>query len=193
MENKGWGLQAWHALCCSLPSHCSEDNHKLLPVRCSELSDGHSANPELPQVYPYPGMPAGWCCHELTDTNPKIPLYFCCFLEHYSCISSQPKSKLTPSAVQRWERKALHCLSLWTCQAPFHTCPSAFQTGFQVEIYLWCTGLIKILHPLLDCVVPFQIIHFMKHAWNQILSLQINKMVLTISFYIFYHLLKCWK
>lgn len=39
MENKGWGLQAWHALCCSFLSHGSEDNHKLLPVRCSELSD----------------------------------------------------------------------------------------------------------------------------------------------------------
>lgn len=125
--------------------------------------------------------------------TPIFHSIFCCFLKHYSCTSSQSKSKLTSSAVQRWKRKTPHCLSLWTCQAPFPTCPSAFQTGFQVEIYLWQTGLIKILLPLLDCVVPFQKINFMKHAWNQILSLQINKMVFTISFYTFYHLLKCWK
>lgn len=125
-------------------------------------------------------MPADRCCLNWLKQVPRFHSGFCCFLEHYSCTSCQPKSKLTSSAVQRW--KTLYCLSLWTCQAPFHTCPSAFQTGFQVEIYLWQTGLIKILHPLLDCVVPFQIINFMKHAWNQILSLQINKMVLTISF-----------
>lgn len=151
-----------------------------------EVLRANPAHPELPRVYPK-RIPRNVCRLVLPWTdwiNPKIPLYFCCFLDHYSCTSSQPKSKLTPSAVQRWERKTLHCFSLWICQAPLHTCPSAFQTGFQVEIYLWWTGLIKI-HPLLDCVVPFQRIHFMKHAWNQILSLQINKMVLTISFIYF--------
>lgn len=51
MENKGWGLQAWRALCCSRPSHCSED--KPQTAACEVLrAQWQAATPKLPRVYP---------------------------------------------------------------------------------------------------------------------------------------------
>lgn len=195
MKNKGWDLQVWHPLCCSLLSHCSlRKNHKLLRVPCWELSHKQLANPELLQVHPKQ-ISRNACRLVLPLTHWNKPQDCTLFLLLPRTLQLHiftAQVKVNFMSCTEMKKKTLHCLSLWTLGSISYM-PLSFSDRLSVEIYLWRTGLIKILHPLLDCVEPFQIIHFMKHAWNQILNLQINKMVLTISFYIDYHLLKCWK
>lgn len=52
MKNKGWDLQAWHPCAARSFPTALRTNHKLLHVKCWELSNRPLAKPELLQVYP---------------------------------------------------------------------------------------------------------------------------------------------
>lgn len=113
-------------------------NHKLLPVKCWELSARQSANPELQG---YPKWMLRNACRvvlPLTDWNKtQDSTLFLLFPRTLQLHTFPARVKVNSISCTEMKNKALHCLSLWTCQAPFHTCPSAFQTEIIYDGLVW--------------------------------------------------------